>query len=45
MIRTGVLNSMTDADNNITTSYTYDTVGRQLTANEAGYAPHSNNLR
>ena len=34
--RTGVLNSKTDADNNITTSYTYDLVGRPLTANEAG---------
>jgi len=33
---TGVLNSMTDADNNVTTSYTYDTIGRQLTVNEAG---------
>jgi RHS repeat-associated protein len=32
----GVLNSKTDADNNIITSYTYDIVGRRLTTTEAG---------
>jgi RHS repeat-associated protein len=35
-VSSGTLNSKTDMDNNITTSYAYDTVGRLLLTNEAG---------
>jgi YD repeat-containing protein len=35
-VSAGTLNSKTDLDNNVTTTYTYDTVGRPRTTTEAG---------